>query len=192
MNKKTIALTSLQYKMIISTMLSGFGSHKPNKKVATALVLEANLGIRISDIIKLKLNDIVFENGRYHLDITEQKTNKKRTFTVPVDIVEYIRAYNKENNIPDNAYIFNTNGRMISERAIQKHLKEVCDFLDYKDISTHSFRKYFATEIYKNNDYNIALVQTLLQHSSTAVTQKYIGISSKEVERALSSHINLI
>ena len=54
------------------------------------------------------------------------------------------------------------------------------------------FRKFFATEIYVNNNYNIILVQQLLQHSSAAITQRYIGISSKELEDALAGHIELL
>ena len=79
----------------------------------------------------------------------------------------------------------------ITERAVQKQLKIVCDYLGYDNISTHSFRKMFASQIYQNNDYNIILVQQLLQHSTPAVTQKYIGISSKDIETALSNHICL-
>ena len=60
------------------------------------------------------------------------------------------------------------------------------------NIGTHSFRKYFATEIYKDNDYNIVLVQQLLQHSSVAITQRYIGITSKIQEDALQKHIHLM
>ena len=55
----------------------------------------------------------------------------------------------------------------------------------YEGISTHSFRKWYATEIYKNNGYDIALVQRLLQHSSAAVTQRYIGIEPQRIEQAI-------
>lgn len=185
-NKKTLALTEEQYREIIDTMESGFLGSRPNHKIATALRLEANIGIRISDVLNLTLDDIVYECGRYRLDITEQKTQKKREFTVPLEVVEYIRRYCKENKIADNEKIFD-----LSERAVQKHLKLVCDYLGYEGISTHSFRKFFATSIYKNNDYNIVLVQKLLQHSSPHTTQRYIGISTQEVEKALSKHICL-
>lgn len=70
----------------------------------------------------------------------------------------------------------------MTEQTVQRHLKAVCDYLGYRDISTHSFWKYYATEIYKNSHYNIALVQQLLQHSSAAVTQRYIGIQPREVQ----------
>ena len=78
MNKRTKALTNEQYKEIISTMKSGFCGFRPNERVATALVLEGNLGLRISDILKLRPCDIVRDGDRYRLEITEQKTGKRR------------------------------------------------------------------------------------------------------------------
>lgn len=191
MNKKTIALTEDQYKEIISTMTSGFtclDGHvvKPNKRIATALSLEANLGLRISDILQLRLSSIIRDGNRYRLNIVEQKTKKKREFTVPTDIYIYIQNYALENNISPAAKLFD-----MSERAVNKHLKLVCDYLGYSGIGSHSFRKYFATSIYVNNHYNINLVRVLLQHSSTVTTQRYIGLQSKEIENALQNHIKL-
>ena len=61
-----------------------------------------------------------------------------------------------------------------------------------KNIGTHSFRKFFVNEIYKDNGCDIALVQQLLQHSSVAITQRYIGISSLTQEKALQNHIRLM
>ena len=80
----------------------------------------------------------------------------------------------------------------ISERAVQKQLAIVCDYLGYEGIGTHSFRKWYATEIYKNNGYDIALVQRLLQHSSAAVTQRYIGIEPQRIEAAIEGHAKLL
>ncbi len=79
MNKKTVALTDEQYKEIISTTLNGFvcaDGHivKPNRRIATILSLEANLGLRISDILHLRLSAIIHDGNRYRLNIVEQKT----------------------------------------------------------------------------------------------------------------------
>lgn len=186
LNKRTVALTTRQYKEIIHTMRLGFTGCRPNERVATALMLEANLGLRISDIIRLRLSDIVRDGERYRLAITEQKTGKSRTFTVPLALYQFVRCYCIDHGIPADAVIF-----PLTERAIQKQLKLVCDYLDIKGVGTHSFRKFYATEIYRNNGYNIALVQQLLQHSSAAVTQRYIGIQPREVERAIENHLQL-
>jgi len=186
-NKKTVALTTEQYKEIISTMQRGFTGCRPNERIATALVLEGNLGLRISDIVKLRPSGIVKDGDRYRLEVTEQKTGKSRVFTVPLVIQQYIENYCLRNGIGKKDLIF-----PISERMVQKQLKIVCDYLGYEGISTHSFRKWYATEIYKTNGYDITLVQRLLQHSSAAVTQRYIGIEPQRIESAIENHAYLL
>ena len=187
MNKKTKALTTAQYKEIIQTMREGFCGCRPNDRVATALVLEGNLGLRISDIIKLRPCDIVKDGDRFRLEVVEQKTGKSRVFTVPLLIQQYIENYCLRNGIRRNDLIF-----PITERAVQKQLKIVCDYLDMEGVSTHSFRKWYATEIYNKNDYDIALVQRLLQHSSASTTQRYIGIEPEKIETAIQNHAQLL
>lgn len=97
----------------------------------------------------------------------------------------------------DNYFLRNGNDRNafmfpLTTRAIQKQLALVCDYLGYEGIGTHSFRKWYATEIYKNNGYDIALVQRLLQHSSASITQCYIGIEPQRIEKAIEGHLELI
>ena len=186
MNKRTVALTTEQYKEIISTIKRGFLGHRPNERIATALMLEANLGLRISDVLKLRLNDIVQDGGRYHLAIVEQKTGKARNFTVPLALYQFIRCYCMDQAIAADEPIF-----PLTERVIQKQLRNACDYLGICGVGTHSFRKFYATEIYKDSGYNILLVQQLLQHSSPSVSQAYIGIQQKEIETAIESHLKL-
>ncbi len=192
MNKKTSVLTEEQYRTIIETIRSGFicaDGHiaKPNKRIAAALSLEANLGLRISDILQLRLSSIIHDGNRYRLDITEKKTRKKREFTVPIEIYSFIQNYALENNISPSAKLFD-----ITERTVQNHLQMACNCLGYDNISTHSFRKLFSYSIYVNNNYNIELVRVLLQHSSVVTTQRYIGLQQKEIEDALQNHIMLV
>ena len=192
MNKKTVAVSQEQYENIINTIRSGFvceDGHivKSNDRIASVLILEANLGLRISDILQLRLSGIIRDGNRYRLDIVEKKTKKKREFTVPIEIYSFMQNYALENNINPAAKLFD-----ISERTVQNHLQLVCSYLGYDNISTHSMRKFFAVSIYTNNNYNIELVRTLLQHSSVVTTQRYIGIQSKEIETALQNHIKLL
>lgn len=191
MNKRTVALTDQQYINIITAVKSGFchagREYKPNDRISTALTLEANLGMRISDILHLHFCNIIKDGDRYRLNISKIKTGKERVFTVPDEILQYINDYRIRNHMSEQQRLFD-----LSERQIQKHLKAACEYLGLTGISTHSFRKYFATQIYINNGYNIELVRQLLQHSSAAVTQKYIGIQSKQIENALHGHIKLL
>jgi integrase len=167
-------------------MREGFCGCRPNERIATILVLEGNLGLRISDILKLRLCDIVRDGDRFRLEVVEQKTGKRRIFTVPLVIQQYIENYCLRNGIQKTETIF-----PISERAVQKQLGIVCDYLGYEGISTHSFRKWYATEIYKANGYDMTLVQRLLQHGSAATTQRYIGIEPQRIEQAIQKHTQL-
>lgn len=191
MNKRTRAINEETYSLIIGTIRQGFCHegirHKPNDRIATILVLEYNLGIRISDVLNLTMNSFVKDGDRYRLDIYEQKTRKFRNFTIPFEVYQFIRDYAYRKGIGVTARLF-----PISERAVLKHLKVTVDFLGLEGVASHSFRKGFATNIYVNNEYNIELVRELLQHSSVVITQRYIGMGSKELERAISENVKLL
>jgi integrase len=191
MNYKTKALTEEQYYLLIQTIKSGFitdnGKHiYPNQRIAVCLTLQANLGLRIGDIVNLRLTDIVRDGNRYRLNIVEQKTGKSRTFTVPNEIYTFLQSYALDSGIKTNQRLFD-----ITVRAVQKHLQLTCENLGLNEISTHSFRKFFSVSIYNSSGYNVELVRTLLQHSSIAITQHYLSVNSEVVEKALAGHIKL-
>lgn len=181
------ALTTEQYTAIIRTMNSGGGSLRANPRCAAVLTAEANLGMRIGDILRLKLSDIIRDGNRYRLNITEEKTGKRRTFTVPDALYTYFCAYAVSMGIGDDEPLF-----PVTVRAVQKHLKAVCDALGYEGISTHSFRKWYATDIYESTGHDIILVQRLLQHSSPATTRRYIGIADEKMEAAIANHVSIV
>lgn len=179
-----IALTTEQYTTIIRAMKTGIGSMRANPRCAAVLTAEANLGMRIGDILRLRLDDIVRDGKRYRLNVTEEKTGKRRTFTVPDEIYNYFCDYARQQHIKPDEPLF-----PITARAVQKHLKDVCDALGYEGISTHSFRKWYATDIYEQCGHDIVLVQRLLQHASPMITQRYIGISNEKIEQAIAGHV---
>lgn len=189
---KTRPLTIEEYELIIKTIYEGFEyidsnnkkkKFRPNQKLGFLLQLQANLGIRVGDMVKLKLSDFV-PNGKggYKIDIIEEKTLKRREFNIPNDLYMIIKLYALENKIKKELFY------RMGERNIQQHLKVICNHLGLENISTHSFRKFYAMRIFEDNNYNIEIVRRLLKHSNIGVTQKYLGIESKEVERAIQNH----
>lgn len=186
-NKKCIALTEEQYKESIALLRSGFDldgvSVRANPRIATIEVLQACLGLRLGDVLKLKMSSFIKDGNRWRLDIVEQKTKKVRNFTVPVEVYSFIQQYAIDSNIGKDVKLFD-----ISERQVERQLSKVFSKMNLplKSYSSHSYRKYFATQVYVNNDFNIQLVQTLLQHSSVQTTQRYLSIGSKQIEDALA------
>ena len=96
---------------------------------------------------------MLYKRGNVIDQIWLIKKGKIKIFTVPIEIYNYIRLYCYENNISSTSEIF-----PIGKKAVQKQLKIVCDYLNLTNISTHSFRKYFVTQIYVNNNYGIMLI----------------------------------
>lgn len=187
----TVALTKKQYLDLINALINGTCVSKPNKIVATMLQIEANTGIRISDVLKLRRGDIVKDGNRYRYNIKEKKTKKPRTFTVPDPVYLMIEKYCLDHNVQKGEKIFPYNEDS-GARGIQKLIKKIADFYGYENISTHSFRKYFATKAYINSDYDIELVSRLLQHSSSSITRRYIGIQDERTEDVIKRSVDLI
>lgn len=187
MNKKSVALTEEEYEEAIDLLRKGFvlDGHviKGNERIATIEVLQATLGLRLGDVLRLSLDSFVKDGDRYRLDIVEQKTGKERNFTVPMEVYSFIQNYAINNGIGKKAKLFD-----VGARQVQRHVGKVFTKmgLDTRCHSTHAFRKLFATQVYKNNNYDIVLVQHLLQHSSAVTTQLYIGIGNQTVEKALA------
>lgn len=194
MNKRCVALTTEQYKHSIELLRNGFMLEgvliKPNQRIATLEVLQASLGLRLGDTLSLKMSSFIKDGNRYRLDIFEEKTKKVRNFTVPIEIYSFIQQYALDNGIGVETKLFD-----ISKRQVERHLNKVFSKMELplRNYGSHSYRKYFATQVYVNNEMNIELVRVLLQHSSVAITQRYIGIGQKQIEEALAGTVaNLI
>lgn len=187
MNKKCVALIEEQYKVSIELLRHGFMLNdklvKPNERIAAILVLQASLGLRLGDTLQLKMSSFIKDGGRWRLDFREQKTDKAREFTVPVEVYTFVQEYAVARGISRDARLFD-----ISERQVERHLNKVFMKmgLPLRQFGSHSFRKFFATRVYLDNEMNIELVRILLQHSSVQITQRYLNISHKMVESALA------
>lgn len=114
---------------------------KPNERIAAVEVLQATLGLRLGDTLKLKMCSFIKDGSRYRLDIKEQKTGKMRTFTVPIEVYSFIQDYAISNNIGADAKLFD-----ISERQVERHMNKVFTKmgLPLRQYGTHSARKLFA------------------------------------------------
>lgn len=173
MNKKCVALTHEQYVEILLYLRRHF-----NHEIADICMIEASTSLRVSDVVSLKKSEIVQDADRFRFQKLEKKTKKIRTFTFSSELYNYLIT----NYAFSDDYFFH-----ISVRRVQQAVSSAAAALNLHNISTHSFRKYFATQIY-NDTHDIYLVSQLLQHSSIAITQRYICLSSERVEKALENH----
>lgn len=174
---RTRPLSRNEYMKIMELCKIGFtdtkGSYRrPNYKVAFALMLQANLGLRIGDVLNLKPSN--FNNLKFTL--VESKTKKFQYRQINEKLYLMIMDYIVQNEIKQADVLI-----PLTSRAIQKHLKYITDYLQMDNISTHSFRKMFATTIYTETS-DIYLVKELLNHSSVATTERYVRMSQEQID----------
>lgn len=181
------AISAAESKDIITTIRDGYGIHRPNPQIACILVLESNLGCRIGDIINLHTDSFVDDGGIWKINIVEQKTGKKRIFIVAKPVMDFINKWISDNSIAPGERLFN-----IKAPAVWKALRQVRDYLDMEDVSTHSFRRSAANRIYKNTGHDIEATRQFLQHSDTKITSMYIRRSSEQMEKAILASAEIV
>ena len=180
----TVILEDQQIVKIINTLRSGYIHdgiyHRPNNQIATILLLQANMGCRINDIVHLKVENIVYDGDAWKLDLIEQKTGKKRNFIVPENVKAIFDTW------CDNEGVYSGRLFHIEAAAVWKQLRFVTDYLGYKNVSAHSFRKAAGMRNYIASGKDIALVTQFYLHSSPAVSMRYLQRTSKQMDEALS------
>jgi integrase len=169
-----------EYQKIINFLLTGFitsnGSvFRPKPKIALALQLQATLGLRIGDVLALRVKN--FKNGK--LETLEKKTGKLQYREINQAVFEAVYGFAIENKLASGDKLFT-----FKVRDVQHNLKLVTQCLELDNISTHSFRKMFALSVYMGNNNNLELVKELLNHTSIATTQRYIRVSQREINDA--------
>ncbi len=186
----TRTISNEEYKKLVETIRCGYEydgvKHRPNDQIATIIILEANLGCRIGDIVNLKTDSIIKDGEVWKLDITEQKTGKSRYFIVPQPVKDFIDEYIRKAGIEDG-YLFD-----ISAAAVWKQLRAATAFLGIKNVSTHSMRKMIACNLYENTGHDIEAVAAFLNHSSINTTRRYIKRSDAQLESAITSAVNIV
>ncbi len=138
-----------------------------------------NTGLRMSDIVCRKVNDITSSTNP---KIVEKKTGKTRILYLS-ELQGIISDYTSSMMIED--YLFpSRQGGHIKVNTVYQMFEKVADTLERNDIGTHTLRKTFGYHYYKNTR-DIATLMEIFGHSSEKITKRYIGITEDEISRSL-------
>ncbi len=148
-----------------------------NKRNYIIYMVGTHTGLRVSDIVKMTVND--FKGNK--LQVIEKKTNKSKIIAISNKLRASINEYIKINKLVDSDYLFKTRqSEYISTRRVQQIIKSISKIIDIdNNINSHSMRKTFAYNLYVKSNYNIALVMQSLNHSNQSITLKYLCIADK-------------
>ena len=153
-------------------------------KFALLIATGSYIGLRISDLLQLKWNDVLDQD---HFTIVEKKTGKNRKVTINPELQEILkRLYIKMEAEPEQFLFVNRFGKKpISIQHVNTKLKEIFEHYGIRgQYSSHFMRKTLGRRIWEANKYSdqaLLLLSQLFNHSSISTTKIYLGIREQEI-----------
>lgn len=140
-----------------------------------------NSGLRISDILKLRVSDV----KKSYFNIKEQKTGKAKRIAITPALQREFKAYIEGKE--DHEYLFKSRegiNKPIGRSMAYKILREAAEYVSLEGIGTHTLRKTFGYHFYKQYK-DPALLQEIFNHSSEDITLRYIGVNQDIMDKAI-------
>ena len=152
-------------------------------------LLGINSGLRISDLLNLKVSDVLDKKGKVkdRVTIREKKTGKLKNFPFGCNVKKALADYIKQNKLyttPDMPLFPSRKGnKPITRQHAHRILNEAARAVGIDDnIGTHTLRKTFGYHAYQKG-MDIILIQETLNHSAPSVTKRYLGVTQDDVDQ---------
>ena len=155
-------------------------------------VMGVNNGIRIADLIKLKIKDVRNLKVGHTLTITESKTGKNNILVINKIVFKALKNYLDKIQPDDEDYLFPSRkgNSHLQSQAVSKLVKKWTKAINLKgNFGCHSLRK--AWGFIQRTQYGVGfeIICKRYNHSSPAITMRYLGIQDKEVHNILMNEI---
>ena len=148
-----------------------------------------NTGLRISDLIKLQVQDVMNydRTPKIHIDIIEEKTEKRKIFKINDILSKEFYNYTKNMEMTDFLFKSRKGQGHIGRVEAYRIIKGTGEKIGLNDIGTHTLRKTFGYHFYYDNGKYIVMLQKIFNHSSPSITKRYIGVSQDEIDTAYTN-----
>jgi len=157
-------------------------------------VLGINNGLRISDLLDIKVAQVRNVPVGEPVSIIEKKTQKPNVLMINGAVHEALHLYLKSNSLNDTDYLFQSrnnddgNSKPLTRETVSKMIKSWTAGLN-GNYSTHSLRKTWGYFQRKKFGVSFEVICKRFGHSSPVITMRYLGIESKEVNDILLNEI---
>ncbi len=142
-------------------------------------------GLRVSELIDLKISDINFKEGFIKVEGKGKKIRyvplAKYTSKLIKNYIDNVRINNKINKKYEDILFLNSRGSAMSRVIVFIIIKELAEKAGIrKNISPHTFRHSFATHLLQNGA-DLRFIQEMLGHSSITTTEIYAHLKTEEL-----------
>ena len=157
-------------------------------------VLGINNGIRVGDLLKLKVGDLRYlKPGQVH-QIRESKTGKKNIIVINKPVRKALDKYIAAGQCNERDYLFKSakgKNQAIQINHVNKLVKKWTQAINLKQghYGAHTLRKTWGYQQRVKFGTGFEILCKRYNHSSPAVTMRYLGIEDKEVHGILMNEI---
>ena len=164
--------------------LAEYYLHRGQLRNYVLVVLGVYTALRISDLLRLHWDDVYdFEHCRVResVTITEKKTGKVKTFALNKDVIKATKLFASKNACQGAFLIENLQTKQaISRIQAYRLIRAAAEELQLQNrVSCHSLRKTFGYHAWKNG-VSPAVIMEIYNHSSLAVTRRYLGVTQDD------------
>jgi site-specific recombinase XerD len=157
-----------------------------NLKHRTILMLAYASGLRVSEVVRLRIEDFDGERGLIH--IRGAKGKRDRFTVLPESLRGQLYAYWKQYGLAKSGWLFPSEHRErhLTERSIQSVIQRAVKKVGIeKHVGMHTLRHSFATHLLEHGT-DLRYIQELLGHQSVKTTEIYTHVSKREIGRIRS------
>ncbi len=155
-----------------------------NEKHRAILFSTYSAGLRVSEVVKLRIEDI--DSKRMMIHIRQSKGRKDRYVMLSEVALQILRTYVKKYYVEKWLFPGGREGRHITERSVKKIFEKAkIKAKIQKDVSIHSLRHSFATHLLEGG-IDLRYIQELLGHTSSKTTEIYTHVSQKNISQIKS------
>jgi integrase/recombinase XerD len=148
-------------------------------------------GLRVSELVSVKISDLFFEEG--FIKITG-KGNKQRFVPIGQSTQKYITLYKEQvrtHNVIQKGYedtlFLNRRGKQLTRAMVFTIIKDLAKKINLqKNISPHTFRHSFATHLLENGA-DLRSIQLMLGHESITTTEIYMHLDRKHLAQVMET-----
>ena len=164
-----------------------------NTRDLLLFTLSINNGLRMGDILKLKVSDICNLKPNETIKIRENKTKKENILMINKSTHKIMKQYMEEKKPDYDDYLFKSRKGLNSPLSIQSvhgMVKSWCRSINLKgNYGTHSMRKSWGYIQRKKYGVGWEVICKRFCHSNPSVTMRYLGIEDKEVNGILMNEL---
>lgn len=146
-------------------------------------LLGINTGMRISDLLSLKIKDVV---NQEYIIIREKKTRKTRKYKLTSYFIRELQPFLEGKKINDYLFQARYKDTPISRMRAYKIIKKACESHGLRNIGTHSLRKTFGYHILRKSG-RIERVMIGLGHRHEKDSLRYIGTTQDVMDNIIES-----